>query len=151
MMSVGHRLRLLAIVVCNCHVHARFISLIQFCDHAGYANLSLYYDPRPHLFTFAQTGIRLVPDAPAPASAINGLRVKIDTSHHICFFDFFAISARGSVSQSFENVEQIVPGMLFTGTIALAWGLFPLWKLNGVKKSTDHSWDHTNHLRHGSV
>ena len=44
-------------------------------------------------------------------------------------FDFLAISARGSVSQTFENVEQMVTGMLFAGTIALAWGLFLLWRL----------------------
>lgn len=46
-------------------------------------------------------------------------------------FDIFAISANGGVSQTFENVEQMVTGMLFAGTIALAWGLFLLWKLDG--------------------
>lgn len=53
-------------------------------------------------------------------------------------FDFFAISARGSVSQTFENVEQMVTGMLFTGTIALTWGLFLLWRLKGTRENTQH-------------
>lgn len=47
-------------------------------------------------------------------------------------FDFLAVSAKGSVSQTFENVEQMVTGMLIAGTIALAWGLFLLWRLNGI-------------------
>ncbi len=47
-------------------------------------------------------------------------------------FDFIAISAKGSVSQTFENVSQIVTGMLFTGTIALCWGLWLLWKSERV-------------------
>ena len=53
-------------------------------------------------------------------------------------FDFLAISAKGSVSQTFENVEQIVTGMLFAGTIALLWGLFLLWRLKGMRETTDH-------------
>ena len=52
-------------------------------------------------------------------------------------FDFFAISARGGVTQTFENVEQMVTGMLFTGTIALAWGLFLLWRLQGTEESAE--------------
>ena len=47
-------------------------------------------------------------------------------------FDFLAITAKGSISQTFENVEQMVTGMLFAGTIALAWGLFLLWRLKGM-------------------
>jgi hypothetical protein len=47
-------------------------------------------------------------------------------------FDVFAISANGGVSQTFENVEQMVTGMLFAGTIALAWGPFLLWRLGGM-------------------
>ncbi len=44
-------------------------------------------------------------------------------------FDFLAISARGSVSQTFENVEQAAAGMLFVGSIAMVWGLVLLWRL----------------------
>jgi len=43
-------------------------------------------------------------------------------------FDFLAITPRGSVSRSFDNVEQVVAGMLISGSIALAWGLFLLWR-----------------------
>jgi len=41
-------------------------------------------------------------------------------------FDFLAIGPHGTVSRSFENVEQVVAGMLVSGSIALAWGLFLL-------------------------
>ena len=51
-------------------------------------------------------------------------------------FDFLAIGAHGTVSRSFENVEQIVVGMLVTGSIAMAWGLFLLWRTDsGVARS----------------
>lgn len=53
-------------------------------------------------------------------------------------FDFLAISAKGSVSQTFENVEEMVTGMLFAGTIALVWGLFLLWRLKGMRETRDH-------------
>ncbi len=62
-------------------------------------------------------------------------------------FDFFAISAKGSVSQTFENVEQMVTGMLFAGTIALVWGLFLLWRLKGMRETTDHCSAHADQLR----
>lgn len=52
-------------------------------------------------------------------------------------FDFLAISAKGSVSQTFENVEQMVTGLLFTGTVALLWGLFLLWRLKPVEETTE--------------
>lgn len=52
-------------------------------------------------------------------------------------FDFLAVSAKGSVSQTFENVEQTVSGMLIAGTIALAWGLFLLWRLRGPEESAE--------------
>ena len=45
-------------------------------------------------------------------------------------FDFLAISAKGSVSQTFENVDQVVAGMLFAGTITLVWGLILLWRMD---------------------
>lgn len=54
-------------------------------------------------------------------------------------FDFLAISARGSVSETFENVEQAVTGMLFAGTIALIWGLLLLWRLKEIRATTKHS------------
>jgi len=41
-------------------------------------------------------------------------------------FDFLAISAGGTVARTFDNVEQIVPGMLVSGSIALVWGLILL-------------------------
>jgi len=43
-------------------------------------------------------------------------------------FDFLAITPHGTVSRSFDNVEQVVTGMLVSGSIALAWGLFLLWR-----------------------
>ncbi len=48
-------------------------------------------------------------------------------------FDVVALSAKGSVSATFENVPQAVTGMLFAGTIALAWGAYLIWKLDGTK------------------
>ena len=66
-------------------------------------------------------------------------------------FDFIALSARGGVSQTFENVEQMVVGMLFAGTIALAWGLFLLWRLKGMEKTTEHRSAHANQLRQASL
>jgi ABC-type multidrug transport system permease subunit len=54
-------------------------------------------------------------------------------------FDFLAISARGSVSETFENVEQAVTGMLFAGTIALIWGLLLLWRMKELRATTKHS------------
>jgi membrane protease YdiL (CAAX protease family) len=65
-------------------------------------------------------------------------------------FDFLAVSAKGSVSQTFENVEQMVFGMLFAGTIALAWGLFLLWRLKGMKETTGHCPVHTDQLHQAS-
>lgn len=53
-------------------------------------------------------------------------------------FDVLAISAQGGVSQTFENVEQAVTGMLFAGTIALIWGLYLLWRMKGIPVTTDH-------------
>lgn len=53
-------------------------------------------------------------------------------------FDFIAISAKGSVSQTFADVEQMVTGMLFAGTIATAWGLFLLWRLKEMRATTEH-------------
>lgn len=47
-------------------------------------------------------------------------------------FDFLALSAQGTVTQMFENVPQVVGGMLFSGTIALVWGLWLLWKAKGL-------------------
>ena len=62
-------------------------------------------------------------------------------------FDFLAISAKGGVSQTFENVEQTVFGMLFAGTIALIWGMWLLWKLKEVRETTDLYPDQTDKLR----
>ena len=52
-------------------------------------------------------------------------------------FDIAAVSAKGSVSQTFENVPEMVTGMMFTGTIALCWGLFLLWKLGKTEGQVD--------------
>jgi hypothetical protein len=49
-------------------------------------------------------------------------------------FDFFAIGARGGVSETFDGSTQIVMGLLFSGTIALLWGLFLLYKLRDKSK-----------------
>ncbi len=62
-------------------------------------------------------------------------------------FDFIAISARGSVSQTFDNVDQIVTGMLFGGTIALVWGLFLLWRLKEMREATKNCPAHADQLR----
>jgi membrane protease YdiL (CAAX protease family) len=66
-------------------------------------------------------------------------------------FDFLAISAKGSVSQTFENVEQMVSGMLFVGTITLAWGLFLLWRLKGMEETTERRPAHADQLRQVSL
>jgi membrane protease YdiL (CAAX protease family) len=66
-------------------------------------------------------------------------------------FDFLAVSARGSVSQTFENVEQMVAGMLIAGTIALAWGLFLLWRLAGMEEATERRSAHANPMRQASL
>lgn len=66
-------------------------------------------------------------------------------------FDFSAISAKGSVSQTFENVEQMVTGLLFAGTIALVWGLFLLWRLKGMTETTDHFAAHAGQLRQANL
>ena len=49
-------------------------------------------------------------------------------------FDFFAIGARGGVSETFDGSTQIVMGLLFSGTIALLWGLYLLHKLRNKSK-----------------
>ncbi len=62
-------------------------------------------------------------------------------------FDIFALSAKGgSVSKTFENVEQAVTGMLFAGTIALVWGLVLLWRLKGMREATEHRPAHADQL-----
>lgn len=66
-------------------------------------------------------------------------------------FDFLAISAKGSVSQTFANVEEMVTGMLIAGTIALVWGLFLLWRLKAVRETTDHCSAHADQLRQVSL
>lgn len=45
-------------------------------------------------------------------------------------FDCLAISAKGSVTETFDNVDQVVAGMLFAGTITLVWGLILLWHMD---------------------
>jgi len=49
-------------------------------------------------------------------------------------FDFFAIGARGGVSETFDGSTQIVIGLLFSGTIALLWGLYLVYKLRNDGK-----------------
>jgi len=67
-------------------------------------------------------------------------------------FDIFALSARGgSVSKTFENVEQAVTGMLFAGTIALVWGLILLWRLKGMRETTAHRPAHGDQLRQANL
>ena len=53
-------------------------------------------------------------------------------------FDFLAVSAKGSVSKTFENVDEMVTGMLIAGTVALVWGLFLLWQLKEMRETTGH-------------
>lgn len=66
-------------------------------------------------------------------------------------FDFSAISASGSVSETFENVEQTVTGLLFVGTIALVWGLFLVWRLKRVTETTDQFSAHADQLRKANL
>ncbi|NQU49717.1 MAG: hypothetical protein HQ519_13785 [Planctomycetes bacterium] len=47
---------------------------------------------------------------------------------HALFDFFFVISSQGNVSQGLADLEQVVTGMLVTGSIALALGLFLLWR-----------------------
>ncbi len=49
-------------------------------------------------------------------------------------FDFIAIGGQGGVSKTFGNVEQMVAGLLFSGSIAWSWGLFLLWKIGKTKE-----------------
>ena len=66
-------------------------------------------------------------------------------------FDFLAISAKGGVSKTFENVEQTVTGMLIAGTIALVWGLLLLWRLKGMEEATKPRPTHADQLRQASL
>ena len=66
-------------------------------------------------------------------------------------FDFLAVSAKGSVSQTFENVEQMVTGMLIAGTIALVWGLFLLWRLIEMREPTERCTAQADQLRQVSL
>ena len=66
-------------------------------------------------------------------------------------FDFLAVSAKGGVTQTFENVEQMVFGLLFTGTIAMVWGLFLLWRLKGMGDTTQPRPAHADQLRQVSL
>ena len=61
-------------------------------------------------------------------------------------FDFLAVSAKGGVGQTFENVEQMVFGLLFAGTLALVWGLFLLWRLKGMGETTERRPAHADQL-----
>lgn len=49
-------------------------------------------------------------------------------------FDFVAIGAKGGVGETFADAAQVVPGLLFAGTVSWLWGVFLLWRLNKSAK-----------------
>jgi len=44
-------------------------------------------------------------------------------------FDFIAIGGQGGLSETFDRAEQMVLGLLFSGTIAWSWSFYLLWKI----------------------
>ena len=50
-------------------------------------------------------------------------------------FNFFAFRAAGGIRSTFEHPEQVIPGMLLAGTIALAWALVLIYRAPGFRNA----------------